>query len=133
VSQVLDHVSIAVRDLDAARPFYDVVMHALGVRKVWDRADGIGYGERNGPSDDSHSFVTVLMSAHASADERRHWCFRAQSRAAVDRFHAGGLAAGGRDAGAPGLRPQYHASYYGAFLYDPSGNKIEAVCNRDSA
>jgi catechol 2,3-dioxygenase-like lactoylglutathione lyase family enzyme len=129
--QLLDHVSISVRDLATARPFYDAVMKVLDVPKVWDRADGIGYGLRNHEHDDAHSFLTVLLSAAASAgDDRRHWCFRAGSRVAVDRFHAAGLAAGGRDAGAPGLRPRYHAGYYGAFLYDPDGNKIEAVFNR---
>ena len=66
----------------------------------------------------------------ANIDARRHWCFKAASRAEVDAFHAAGLAHGGADDGAPGLRPHYHAHYYGAFLLDPFGNRIEAVCHR---
>ena len=68
-------------------------------------------------------------SANVVAD-RRHWAFRAASRAAVDAFHAAALRAGGRDDGAPGLRPDYHAAYYAAFVLDPDGNRIEAVCHR---
>jgi catechol 2,3-dioxygenase-like lactoylglutathione lyase family enzyme len=58
-----------------------------------------------------------------------HLCWRAASRAAVDAFHAAALAAGGQDNGAPGLRPHYHANYYGAFVIDPDGNNVEAVCH----
>ena len=65
----------------------------------------------------------------AAAGARRHWCFKAPSRAAVDAFHAAGLAHGGRDEGAPGLREHYHSHYYAAFLLDPAGNRIEAVCH----
>jgi catechol 2,3-dioxygenase-like lactoylglutathione lyase family enzyme len=127
---LLDHLSISVRDLAAARPFYDAVMAALGVVKVYDRPDAIGYGTRNRPGDDGHSYLTVRAGADAPPDEARHVCLRAPNRAAVDAFYAAGLATGGTDAGAPGLRPHYHSSYYAAFLYDPSGNKIEAVCHR---
>jgi catechol 2,3-dioxygenase-like lactoylglutathione lyase family enzyme len=60
----------------------------------------------------------------------RHWCFKAVSRAGVDAFWAAGLAHGGVDEGAPGLRPRYHPAYYAAFLRDPDGNRIEAACHR---
>ncbi len=125
--QALDHVSITVRDLARALPFYDAVFSALGVQKVYDRPDAAGYGERNRPDNDGHSYLSVYQSAAASPDPRRHWCFRAQSAAQVRAFHAAGLAAGGRDAGAPGLRPHYHPAYYAAFLDDPEGNRVEAV------
>ena len=62
-----------------------------------------------------------------------HLCFRAPDRAAVDAFHAAALTSGGRDDGAPGLRPQYHADYYGAFVLDPDGHRIEAVCHAPSS
>jgi len=128
--QLLDHVSLTVAGLDTARPFYDAVMQALGAAKVYDRPDALGYGERCGPGDAGHTYVSVLADAAAPmASARRHWCFKATSRAAVDAFHAAGLAHGGRDDGAPGLRPHYHPHYYAAFLLDPSGNRIEAVCH----
>lgn len=128
--QVLDHVSIAVADLDRARPFYDAVMTALGVDKVYDRADALGYGERCRAGNDHHTYLAVYASPGASGDDGRHWCFKAPTRAAVRAFHGRGIEAGGRDDGAPGLRPHYHDHYYGAFLRDPDGNRLEAVCHR---
>jgi catechol 2,3-dioxygenase-like lactoylglutathione lyase family enzyme len=125
--QLLDHVSITVRDLAAAKPFYRAVMAALGATLAYERDDAIGFGERNAPAAADHTYLSVFASPSAAPDERRHVCFRAASAEAVRAFHAAGLAAGGRDAGAPALRPHYHAGYYAAFLHDPAGNKIEAV------
>jgi catechol 2,3-dioxygenase-like lactoylglutathione lyase family enzyme len=127
---VLDHVSISVPDLDAARPFYDAVMAALGVAKVYDRADALGYGMRCNAVEDFHSCLAVYQSADANLDAKRHWCFKATTHDQVRAFHAAGLAHGGRNDGEPGLRPHYHAHYYGAFLLDPCGNRVEAVCHR---
>ena len=124
--QLLDHVSITVRDIEAARPFYKAVLAALGAVVAYEREDAIGFGERNRPGDDVHTYISVFQSAAASADPRRHWCFRAASSDAVRAFHAAGLAAGGSDEGAPGLRA-YHPQYFAAFLRDPDGNKVEAV------
>lgn len=124
--QLLDHVSISVRSIARTKGFYVAVMAALGVAPVYERADAIGFGERNRAGDDGHTYISVFESAAASPDPRRHCCFRAGSKAQVDAFHAAGLAAGGQSAGAPGLR-DYHAGYYAAFLLDPEGNKIEAV------
>lgn len=132
--QLLDHVSITVSGLSDARPFYDAVMQALGAAKVYDRPDALGYGERCGPDRSQHTYLSVLAAPGASPEAavaRRHWCFKAASRAAVDAFHAAGLAHGGRDDGAPGLRAHYHPQYYAAFLLDPDGNRIEAVCHHD--
>lgn len=126
---LLDHVSITVRDLERARPFYDAVMAALGAVERHDLPRRLGYGERNGGGDDSHTYLSVRAGMAGEAD-RKHWCFRAASRAQVRAFHAAGLAHGGRDDGAPGLRPEYHADYYAAFLLDPDGNRIEAVTHR---
>ena len=126
---MLDHVSITVGDLDRAARFYDAVMAALGHPRVYRCEEAVGYGLRNGPEDDSRSYLTVRAGPNVVAD-RRHWAFRAASRAAVDAFHAAALRAGGRDDGAPGLRPDYHAAYYAAFVLDPDGNRIEAVCHR---
>jgi len=127
--RAIDHVSITVRNLKAALDFYDSVFQALLLEKVYQRVDAVGYGQRNRPGDDGHSYVSIFQSPAASADPRRHWCFRAQTAAQVRAFHAAGLAGGGRDAGAPGLRPHYHEKYYAAFLEDPEGNRIEAVCH----
>jgi catechol 2,3-dioxygenase-like lactoylglutathione lyase family enzyme len=128
--QALDHASITVRDLARALPFYDAIFSVLGMHKAYERSDAVGYGERNRPNDDGHSYLSVYQSASASADPRRHLCLRAQSAAQVRAFHAAGLAAGGRDAGTPGVRPNYHPAYYAAFLEDPEGNRLEAVCHR---
>ncbi|HUJ86376.1 MAG TPA: VOC family protein [Burkholderiales bacterium] len=127
--QLLDHVSISVGDLDAARSFYDPVMAALGCEKVYDRPGALGYGLRCRAGNPSDSYLAVYLSAGAATDDKRHWCFKAASRAQVRAFHAAALAAGGASEGAPGLRPHYHVSYYAAFVRDPSGNRLEAVCH----
>lgn len=127
---MLDHVSITVNDLDRAAPFYDAVMAALGVPCVRRDADMLGYGIRNRPEDDGHTYLTVRRSSGTVLADNRHWAFRAPDRAAVDAFHAAGLANGGASNGPPGLRAEYHASYYAAFLIDPEGNRIEAVVHR---
>lgn len=126
---VLDHVSISVPDLDQARPFYDAVMAALGVGQVYDRPDAIGYGVRCTTIEDFHTCLAIYASANANVDDKRHWCFKATTRQQVIEFHHAGLAHGGRDNGAPALR-HYHPTYFGAFLHDPFGNRIEAVCHR---
>lgn len=126
---MIDHVSITVTDLERAARFYDAVMAALGHPCVRRTAQGIGYGMRNRPGNDGHSYISVFQGVEVVAD-RRHWAFRAPSRVAVDAFYAAGLAAGGSDDGPPGLRPHYHEHYYAAFLRDPDGNRIEAVCHR---
>src|SRR3981081_2810225 len=102
--QALDHASITVRDLARALPFYDAIFSVLGMHKAYERSDAVGYGERNRPNDDGHSYRIGCQSASASAAPRWHLCLRAQSAAQVRAFHAAGLAAGGRDAGTPGVR-----------------------------
>jgi catechol 2,3-dioxygenase-like lactoylglutathione lyase family enzyme len=130
---MLDHVSITVSDLARAAPFWDAVMAALGVPCVVRRERQLGYGTRNRPGDDGHSYISIYAGDGPIAADRRHWCFRAPSRAAVDAFHRAGLAAGGRCDGPPGLRAAYHPHYYAAFLLDPDGNRVEAVCHRPLA
>ncbi len=124
---VLDHVSITVRSLERARPFYDAIMATLGVEKVYDREDALGYGVRCSETDTQSTCVAIYSSGEASSDARRHVCFKSKSRDMVRAFHAAGLLHGGMDEGAPGLRPKYHPSYFGAFLADPDGNRVEAV------
>jgi catechol 2,3-dioxygenase-like lactoylglutathione lyase family enzyme len=122
---MLDHVSITTADLDRAQGFYDAVMSALGYPRVYRSARGIGYGERGGPG----GYISVFLGDNVVAD-RRHWAFRARTRAAVRAFHAAALAAGGRDDGPPAPRPEYDPTYYAAFVLDPDGNRIEAVCRQ---
>jgi catechol 2,3-dioxygenase-like lactoylglutathione lyase family enzyme len=109
-------------------------MATLGVPCVWRQSDAVGYGVRNTEQDDGHTYLTIRSHPDARPDMfdagGRHWCFRAPDRAAVDAFHAAGLATGGISDGAPGLRPHYHQHYYAAFLRDPDGNCIEAVVHR---
>lgn len=88
---MLDHVSITVSDLGRAGWFYDAVMAALGHPCVRREADMLGYGIRNRAEDDGHSYISVRATGDAITADRRHWCFRAPSREAVDAFHAAGL------------------------------------------
>jgi catechol 2,3-dioxygenase-like lactoylglutathione lyase family enzyme len=120
---MIHHVSLGSNDLARARAFYDVVMPILGLRLL--KAD-----ERNahyGVGEIIFSLARPLNGRPASAGNGTHIAFPVRTRAMVDTFHAEGLKAGGISDGAPGLRPEYDANYYGAFLRDPDGNKIEAV------
>lgn len=127
--QLLDHVSIDVHDFQTARPFYDAIMDALGAVKVYDRPTALGYGERCSASDTTSTCLAVYLGTEKVGENRRHWCFKAPSRRHVDAFFTAGLACGGISDGEPGLRENYHPHYYAAFLIDPSGNRVEAVCH----
>ncbi|MDB5367218.1 MAG: glyoxalase [Rhodospirillales bacterium] len=127
---MLDHVSITVTDLAAASRFYDAVMGALGVACVGRDEGWIGYGARCTETHPERSYLSVFAGAVPDESPGRHWGFKAEDRRAVDAFWRAGLAAGGKDDGPPGLRPHYHPHYYAAFLRDPAGNRVEAVCHR---
>lgn len=127
---MFDHVSITVSDIRAAERFYDAIMAALGVVKVGAREDWLGYGERARTEHPERVYLSVRRGPRPEEAYGRHWCFKAATRDQVDAFWHAGIAAGGRDEGAPGLR-QYHPSYYGAFLRDPDGNRVEVVCHRE--
>lgn len=118
---IIDHVTLGVSDFERTRRFYDRVMPALDLQCVWEKPSMVAYGI--GRNDDFG-----LIGDVGSARKGTHVAFRSPDRASVDRFHAEALAAGGQDDGAPGLRPQYHDTYYAAFVMDPEGNRIEAVC-----
>jgi catechol 2,3-dioxygenase-like lactoylglutathione lyase family enzyme len=125
---MLDHVSITVSDIPAAERFYDAIMTALEVVKVGRRDDWLGYGERARPTHPDRVYLTIRKGAKPEDAYGRHWCFKAKSRQQVDAFWQAGVAAGGTDEGAPGLRA-YHPDDYGAFLRDPCGNRVEAACH----
>lgn len=122
MSTVLDHVTLGVSDFDETRKFYDRVLPALGFRCIWDKPTMAAYGI--GREDDFGLIADKGQARHGT-----HVAFRAPDRDSVRQFHTEALKAGGRDNGAPGLRPEYHATYYAAFIIDPEGNRIEAVCH----
>jgi catechol 2,3-dioxygenase-like lactoylglutathione lyase family enzyme len=111
-----------------AERFYDAIMKTLGVVKVGRRDDWLGYGERARSAYPDRVYLTIRKGERPEEAVGRHWCFKAKWRTQVDAFWDAGVAAGGIDDGAPGVR-DYHASYYAAFLRDPDGNRIEAVCH----
>jgi catechol 2,3-dioxygenase-like lactoylglutathione lyase family enzyme len=121
---VLGHISFGVADLERSMRFYDAAMGALGYVRLVSSAHVAGYGERG--STDERFAIMLHPEAGPPPGPGFHLAFAAPSRAAVDAFHAAALGCGGRDAGAPGLRPQYGANYYAAFVIDPDGHKLEA-------
>ena len=126
---MLDHLSITVPALAPARSFYLAVMQALSVPLVGESDTWLGFGLRADADAPHRVYLSIRVSADAAPDAGRHVCFKAADRSAVDAFHAAGLAHGGRDDGPPGLRPHYHPHYYAAFVIDPAGNRLEAVCH----
>lgn len=121
---VLDHISLGVRDLQRSAAFYDAVLATLGITKATSTVDFIGY-ERGGMDD----FYIHHDDGAFRPSFKAHLAFLAPDRPSVDRFHAVAIEVGGVDDGAPGLRPRYHANYYAAFVVDPDGYRIEAVCH----
>ncbi|GAA4767464.1 VOC family protein [Stakelama sediminis] len=126
---MLDHIGLTVSDHAASRGFYDAVLTAIGIDRVLEvTAEQTGAHAHTGYGKDGKPFFWIGGGATVSGPI--HAAFTVESRAHVDAFHAAGLAAGGTDNGAPGLRPYYHPDYYGAFILDPDGNNIEAVCHQ---
>jgi len=118
---MIDHVSVAVRDLAVSARFYEAVLATLGFTRLEVRPTTVGYGKTY------PEFWINLRGAMTSAGDGAHVCFRARATAMVDAFHAAALTNGGADDGKPGLRPQHGDGYYAAFIRDPDGNRIEAV------
>jgi catechol 2,3-dioxygenase-like lactoylglutathione lyase family enzyme len=125
---MIDHTGVEVTDYAKSKAFYDAAFGAMGgglLHTVPEQFTAgkkvVGYGRER-----------PVFWLHEGSDPGpgRHVAFTARSRAEVDAFYAGAMAAGGKDNGGPGLRPHYHPDYYGAFVIDPDGNNIEAVCHR---
>ena len=120
---MLSHVSLGTNDAARAAAFYDPVLAVLGIRRLGERDGSLDYGT----STMFFSLEKPTDGRQASVGNGVHIAFMADGRAMVDEFYRAALANGGSDAGPPGLRPEYDAHYYGAFVRDPDGNKLEAV------
>ena len=131
---MIDHIGFDCTDYRRSRAFYEQALAPLGLAVVMEVTkeqsggyEGCGFGQDGKPE-----FWIGSNAGPGSQPVPRslHVAFRASDRRMVDAFHAAALAAGGRDNGAPGLRPHYHPNYYAAFVFDPDGHNIEAVCHR---
>jgi catechol 2,3-dioxygenase-like lactoylglutathione lyase family enzyme len=120
---MIDHISVAVRDLERATRFYEPTLATLGLSRLVTRPATIGFGKTY-----SEFWINLRVNM-ASVEEGSgvHIALRAKSRGDVDAFHAAALAAGGRCDGPPGIRPHDRVKYYAAFVVDPDGNRVEAV------
>ena len=119
---MLDHVGIPVSDFERSKRFYEEALSPLGYELIMEPRPGAAGLGRSGKPD--------FWIGQGEPGHPVHVAFAAADRASVKAFHEAAVAAGGRDNGRPGLRPEYHPSYYGAFVLDPDGNNIEAVCHR---
>ncbi|MGI8527004.1 MAG: VOC family protein [Pseudolabrys sp.] len=117
---MLDHVSVAVRDLAAATRFYDAALATLGHQRMETRPSTVGWGKK-------YPEFWVNQRGSAAASDGAHVCFRARTPEMVDAFYAAAIQAGATSNGEPGLRPLHGNGYYAAFVRDPDGNRIEAV------
>ncbi len=129
---MLHHVSLGALDIERSARFYDAALAALGYGRVWsdlrpgESNQAVGYG----PAGGSDKLAIKQVAQPISPVPGLHLAFSAPSRQAVRAFHAAAVAAGGKDNGAPGLRTRYGPDYFAAFVLDPDGHRIEAVCNQ---
>ena len=127
---MLHHLSLGAHDIERAARFYDAVLAPLGYMRVWsdlrpgEEGQAVGYG----PSGSGDKLCLKQVGQRVPDIPGFHVALTAPSRSAVDAFHATALGAGGRDNGPPGLRPHYGPHYYAAFVIDPEGHRLEAVC-----
>jgi catechol 2,3-dioxygenase-like lactoylglutathione lyase family enzyme len=121
---MLDHVGFGVSDYARSKAFYEQALAPLGIELVLEPVPGVGgFGDQQKP----YFWIDTRGTA---AQRAVHVAFAVAERATVDAFHAAALAAGATDNGAPGIRAIYHPNYYGAYVLDPDGNNIEAVCHK---
>ncbi len=126
---MLDHIGLAVSDIERSRAFYEQALKPLGISLLMQIPANVteSGGEALGFGSDGKPYFWI--GGNERVGEGTHVAFTAGCRAEVDAFHAAALAAGGSDNGTPGLRPHYHEHYYGAFVRDPDGINVEAVCH----
>ncbi len=118
---MIDHIMVRVKDYQASRDFYDVVLAPLGYNRLMEFGNSSGYGKDGMPS--------FWIGQQGDPHPRIHIAFSAKDRPSVDAFYETALRLGAKSDGAPGLRENYHPNYYGAFVLDPDGHNIEAVCH----
>ena len=124
---MIDHVGVEVTDIAVSRSFYAAALGAIGITPLLEYDEGIGFGSDLGSGPRPYFWIAERGRRPVSG---AHVAFRVPNTEAVDLFHSVAVAAGGTDNGAPGPRPHYHPGYYGAFVLDPDGNNIEAVCHQ---
>lgn len=123
---MFSHVTLGTNDWDSAKPFWVAIAATLDLPKLLEHDNGVAYGEMTGQK----IFIgPTFDGAPATNGNGTHIAFLAKSRAVVDAFYKAAIENGGSDEGAPGLRPHYHPNYYGAYVRDPDGNKLQAVCH----
>ena len=121
---MIDHLVIHVKDLDSSQAFYEQPLAVLGYELGPQIRGAVGFNRDGRP----RFWLSLRKPSHTGL----HVAFTCADRTTVDRFHLAALAAGGQDNGPPGVRTAYHPDYYGAFILDPDGNNIEAVCHQQS-
>ncbi len=119
---MFDHIMLKVKDINASKRFYTAALAPLGFSVQYEDDGVVGFGPKDAPA---------LWLSKGESKGSVHVAFTAKDRASVRKFYGAALPAGGKDNGEPGLRPQYHANYYGGFVKDPDGNNIEAVCHQE--
>jgi catechol 2,3-dioxygenase-like lactoylglutathione lyase family enzyme len=122
---MFDHVGIGVSDYAASKAFFLKALQPIGVGVVMEGPYGVGLGQNGKP--------TLWLSSTSEKPAHLHLAFAAETRAQVNAFYRAALEAGGKDNGAPGLRPHYHLNYYGAFVIGPDGHNVEVVCHKPEA
>ena len=119
---IIDHIGFAVSDFEKSKQFYAQSLAPLGIQLVMEVEGWAGFGKDNKPE--------FWFGPGGKVQPPMHIAFSADNREQVDQYYQAALAAGGKDNGAPGIRAIYHPNYYGAFVYDPDGHNIEAVCHK---
>jgi catechol 2,3-dioxygenase-like lactoylglutathione lyase family enzyme len=126
---MIDHIGVGVADMDRAKAFYISALQPIGISVLMEvSAEQTGADAHAGFGAGGKAFFWIGTGSKPKGGT--HIAFAVETRAEVDAFHRAAIAAGGRDNGAPGLRPEYHPHYYGAFVLDPDGNNVEAVCHK---
>jgi len=120
IVMILDHITVTVSDFERSKAFYERALQPLGITVMFQFPGGAGLGKGR---------PQFWINGGATGAQRAHIAFAAANRTEVDAFYAAAIAAGGKDNGKPGVRPQYHPNYYGAFVLDADGYNVEAVCH----
>lgn len=121
-AMIIDHVGLRVSNFEKSKEFYIRSLEPLGISLLCEEDGNVGFGK--------HEADPFWIGPNTAPSQRTHIAFKAETRSQVDKFYEAAIAAGGIDNGPPGLRKNYHADYYAAFIIDPDGNNIEAVCRK---